>query len=186
MASRQGAARLLLFDAVCGDPLVAAPSPSTARTTTSSQEASRLWRGLFTAFRAVDFRDVRHAGANVPDAGTRHIAPVDLDSVLFPFDRALDLLGAPALVMHGHGVPASAVFLPGRAPMNGPGGEVAHDVTGREGSIFRPVPATQPSIRCGRYWILFSLRLTMRTRPSRSAAEKLTMARLSSDQMPSL
>jgi len=48
----------------------------------------------------------------------------------------------------------------------------------------RPVAARQPSIRWGRYWIFFSLRLTMRTRPSRSAAAKLTMARFSSDQIP--
>src|SRR5258708_5971988 len=51
--------------------------------------------------------------------------------------------------------------------------------------MVRPVAARQPSIRWGRYWIFFSLRLTMRTRPSRSAAAKLAMARLSSDQMPS-
>ena len=37
----------------------------------------------------------------------------------------------------------------------------------------------------GRYWIFFSLRLTMRTKPSRSAAAKLIMARLTRDQMPS-
>jgi hypothetical protein len=43
----------------------------------------------------------------------------------------------------------------------------------------------QPSIRWGRYWIFFSLRLMMRTRPFTSAAAKLAMARLSSDQMPS-
>jgi hypothetical protein len=87
---------------------------------------------LLTAFRAIDFRDVRHSGANVTDAGTCHIVPVDLDPVLFPSDRALDLLGAPTLVVYGHGVPASAVFLPGRAPVNGPGGEVARDITGSE------------------------------------------------------
>src|SRR5260370_14876864 len=51
--------------------------------------------------------------------------------------------------------------------------------------MVRPVAARQPSIRWGRYWIFFSLRLTMRTRPSRSAAAKLAMARLSSYQMPS-
>jgi len=56
---------------------------------------------------------------------------------------------------------------------------------GHQGSSLRPVAARQPSIRWGRYWIFFSLRLTMRTRPSRSAAAKLTMERLSSDQMPS-
>ncbi len=44
-----------------------------------------------------------------------------------------------------------------------------------QGSRVRPVAARQPSIRWGRYWIFFSLRLTMRTRPSRSAAAKLTM-----------
>src|ERR1700730_11683547 len=54
-----------------------------------------------------------------------------------------------------------------------------------QGSRVKPVPARQPSIRWGRYWIFFSLRLTMRTRPSRSAAAKLTMARLSNNQMPS-
>src|SRR5260221_7284400 len=54
-----------------------------------------------------------------------------------------------------------------------------------QGSRVRPVPARQPSIRRGRYRIFFSFRLTMRTRPSRSAAAKLTMARLSSDQIPS-
>ncbi len=36
--------------------------------------------------------------------------------------------------------------------------------------MVRPVPARQPSIRWGRYWIFFSLRLTMRTRLARSAA----------------
>jgi len=41
-------------------------------------------------------------------------------------------------------------------------------------------------IRWGRYWIFFSLRLTIRTRPSTSAAAKLAMDRLSSDQMPSV
>src|SRR6266567_1868837 len=51
--------------------------------------------------------------------------------------------------------------------------------------MVRPGAARHPSIRCGRYWIFFSLRLTMRTRLSRSAAAKLAMARLSSDQMPS-
>jgi hypothetical protein len=51
--------------------------------------------------------------------------------------------------------------------------------------MFRPVAARQPSIRWGRYWIFFSLRLMMRTRPATSAAAKLTMDRLSSDQMPS-
>jgi len=40
-------------------------------------------------------------------------------------------------------------------------------------------------MRWGRYWVFLSLRLMMRTRPSRSAAAKLTMDRLSSDQMPS-
>src|ERR1700730_4805870 len=54
-----------------------------------------------------------------------------------------------------------------------------------QGSMVRPVPARQPSIRWGRYCIFFSLRLTMRTSPARSAAAKLTMARLSSDQIPS-
>ena len=49
----------------------------------------------------------------------------------------------------------------------------------------RPAPARQPSIRRGRYWIFLSLRLTMRTRPSTSAAAKLAMDRFSSDQMPS-
>jgi hypothetical protein len=86
---------------------------------------------LFTAFRAVDFRDVRNSGTNVPDAGTCHIAPVDLDPVLIPSGRALDLDGAPTLIVHAHGVPASTVFLPGhRAPANDPGGEIAHDITG--------------------------------------------------------
>ena len=51
--------------------------------------------------------------------------------------------------------------------------------------MIRPVAARHPSIRWGRYWIFFSLRLTMRTRPSTSAAAKLAMDRLSSDQMPS-
>ena len=51
--------------------------------------------------------------------------------------------------------------------------------------MVRPVAARQPSIRWGRYWIFFSLRLMMRTRPSRSAAAKLIMDRLSSDQIPS-
>src|SRR6185437_14685836 len=60
---------------------------------------------------------------------------------------------------------------------------VVHGVT--RGSMFRPVAARQPSIRWGRYWIFFSLRLMMRTRPATSAAAKLTMDRLSSDQMPS-
>ena len=60
---------------------------------------------------------------------------------------------------------------------------VVHGVT--RGSMFRPVAARQPSIRWGRYWIFFSLRLMMRTRPTTSAAAKLTMDRLSSDQMPS-
>ena len=45
--------------------------------------------------------------------------------------------------------------------------------------------ARQPSIKWGRYWIFFSLRLMMRTKPSRSAAAKLAIDRLSSDQMPS-
>jgi len=36
----------------------------------------------------------------------------------------------------------------------------------------------------GRYWIFFSLRLTMRTKPPRLVTAKLTMARLSSEQMP--
>jgi hypothetical protein len=42
----------------------------------------------------------------------------------------------------------------------------------------RPVPAGLPPIRYGRSWIFFSLRLTMRTRSSRSAAAKLPMAPL--------
>ena len=37
----------------------------------------------------------------------------------------------------------------------------------------------------GRCWIFFSLRLMMRTCPSRSAAAELALARLNSDQMPS-
>src|ERR1700745_1550831 len=56
---------------------------------------------------------------------------------------------------------------------------------GHQGSIFRPVAARQPSIRWGRYWIFLSFRLMMRTRPAWSAAAKLAMDRLSSDQMPS-
>jgi len=40
-------------------------------------------------------------------------------------------------------------------------------------------------IRWGRYWIFFSLRLMMRTRPAWPAEAKLAMDRLSSDQMPS-
>ena len=46
-------------------------------------------------------------------------------------------------------------------------------------------PARQPSIRRGRYWIFVSLRMTMRTRPSRPAAAKPAKARQSSDQIPS-
>src|SRR5260221_6112129 len=54
-----------------------------------------------------------------------------------------------------------------------------------QGSGVRPVPARQPSIRWGRYWIFFSFRLTMRTRPFRSVAAKFAMYRLSSDpQVP--
>jgi len=56
---------------------------------------------------------------------------------------------------------------------------------GHQGSILRPVAARHPSIRWGRYWIFLSLRLMMRTRPAWSAAAKLAMDRLSSDQMPS-
>src|SRR4029077_8175478 len=67
----------------------------------------------------------------------------------------------------------------------GPANQVELVVHEFQGSILRPVAARQPSIRWGRYWIFFSLRLTMRTRPSRSAAAKLAMDRLSSDQMPS-
>src|ERR1700745_1215819 len=40
---------------------------------------------------------------------------------------------------------------------------------GHQGSILRPVAARQPSIRWGRYWIFFSLRLMMRTRAAWSA-----------------
>ena len=47
------------------------------------------------------------------------------------------------------------------------------------------MPARQPSIRWGRYWIFFSLRLMMRATPAWSAAAKLAIDRLSSDQMPS-
>ena len=47
------------------------------------------------------------------------------------------------------------------------------------------MPARQPSIRWGRYWIFSILRLLMRTRPAWSAAAKLAIDRLSSDQMPS-
>ena len=58
-------------------------------------------------------------------------------------------------------------------------------VHGHENSILRPVAARQPSMRWGRYWIFFSLRLMMRTRLAWSAAAKLAMDRLSSDQVPS-
>ena len=52
-------------------------------------------------------------------------------------------------------------------------------VHGYQGSIVRPVAARQPLIRWGRYWIFFSLRLMMRTRPGTSAAAKLAMERSS-------
>src|SRR5690349_9261727 len=56
---------------------------------------------------------------------------------------------------------------------------------GHQGSRVKPVAARQLLIRWGRYWIFFSLRLMMRTRPFTSAAAKLTIDRLSSDQTPS-
>jgi hypothetical protein len=52
-----------------------------------------------------------------------------------------------------------------------------------QGSMFRPVRQAAAD-QVGRYWIFFSLRLTKRIKPSRSAAAKSAMARLSSDQMP--
>src|SRR5215471_12575645 len=54
---------------------------------------------------------------------------------------------------------------------------------GHQGSIFRPVPARQPSIRWGRYWIFFSLRLMMRTTPAWSAVTRLSVLNTSADSL---
>jgi hypothetical protein len=44
---------------------------------------------------------------------------------------------------------------------------------GHQGSRVKPVAARQPSIRRGRYWIFFSLRLMMRTRPAGACEQPL-------------
>lgn len=51
-------------------------------------------------------------------------------------------------------------------------------------SMINSTPTRQPSTSSGRYWICLSLRLTARVIWPRSAAARLPISRLTSDQMP--